>query len=91
MPIIHSLVTLSGTAIKVVTNHHMPHHVILHNATKSSNEYIYVGNANVSTTNSMHIDPGQTIYLDLPPGDELWAVSDPSGLELGVTDIRQGG
>jgi hypothetical protein len=43
----------------------------------------------VSTTNSMHIDPAQTIYLTLQPGDRLFAVSDPNGLQIGVTDIRK--
>jgi hypothetical protein len=37
----------------------------------------------------MHIDPGQTVYLTLEPGDRLFAVSDPDGLEVGVTDIRK--
>ena len=91
MPIASALITLSsGTAVRIVENHHMPHDVILHNHTKSSNEYIYVGGPSVTTTNAMHIDPGQTIYLTMRPGDELWAVSDPSGLKVGVTDIRKG-
>jgi hypothetical protein len=91
MPISHALITLSDTtAVRIVENHNQPHDVILHNHTKSSNEYIYVGGPNVSDTNAMHIDPGQTIYLKLPPRDELWAVSDPDGLQVGVTDIRKG-
>ena len=92
MPIVTALITLSDTTpTKIVTNHQMAHDVILHNHTKSSNEYIYVGNANVTTTNAMHIDPGQTIYLTMRPGDELWAVSNPDGLQVGVTDIRKAG
>lgn len=91
MPISSALITLSDTtATRIVENHNQPHDVILHNHTKSSNEYIYVGTSSVTTTNAMHIDPGQTIYLKLPPGDDLWAVSDPDGLEVGVTDIRKG-
>jgi hypothetical protein len=92
MPIVSSLITLSDTTpTKVVGNHHMGHDVILHNQTKSSNQYIHIGNSDVSTTNSMHIDPGQTIYLTMRPGDELWAVSAPDGLQIGVTDIRKAG
>jgi|DEB0MinimDraft_6_1074348.scaffolds.fasta_scaffold273219_2 hypothetical protein len=91
MPIVSRLVTLGTTVPTEVVGHdNTPHDVILHNHTKSSNEYIYIGGSTaISTTNSMHIDPGQTIYLTLRPGDRLFAVSDPDGLELGVTDIRK--
>jgi hypothetical protein len=69
----------------------MPHYVVLHNATKSSNEYIYIagGSATAGTADGLHIDPGQTIYLELGPNDEVWATSDPDGLEVQVMDIRK--
>lgn len=89
MPIITRQVTLGTAALEIVGADNMPHDVILHNMTKSSNEYIHIGNQDVSTTNSMHIDPGQTIYLTLRPSDRLWAISDPAGLVVGVTDIRK--
>jgi hypothetical protein len=90
MPIVSRLVTLGTTATEVVGHDNMPHDVILHNHTKSSNQYIYIGGSTaVTSTNSMHIDPGQTIYLTLRPGDRLFAVSDPDGLKIGVTDIRK--
>ena len=92
MSISQQQITLSlGTAVRIVGKHNMPHDVILHNQTKSSNEYIFIGNEQVSTANGMHIDPGGTIYLTIPPDDELWAVSDPGGLVVGVTDIRKNG
>jgi hypothetical protein len=67
----------------------MPHDVILHNMTKSSNAYIFYGGADVSTTSAPHIDPGETIQFTLRPGDRLFAVSDPDGLVVGVMDIRK--
>ena len=78
-----------GTAIRVVSPDVMPHEVTLHNMTKSSNEYIFVGNSGVSVGNGLHIDPGGTLQMTLQPGDDLWAVSDPGGLEVGVVDIRK--
>ena len=81
------------TATKIVEADEQPHDIVLHNATKSSNEYIFIGGASavaVGTANSMHIDPGQTIYMTLNPEDELWATSDPSGLKVQVLDIRKG-
>jgi hypothetical protein len=89
MPIVHSQVTLGTAAVEIVGHDNMPHHVILHNMTKSNNQYIFFGGSAVSTTNAPHIDPGETIQFDLGPGDRLFAVSDPAGLVVGVLDIRQ--
>lgn len=88
--ILHRQVTLGGTvATEIVGNDNMPHDVILHNMTKSSNEYIYYGGSAVSTTNAPHIDPGETLSLTLQPEDRLFAISDPGGLVVGVIDIRK--
>lgn len=86
----HSLVTLTATAQKVVSSDNMPHEVVLHNATKSSNEYIHIGGDDtITTSNSIHLDPGQTVRFTMGPDDELWALSDPSGLDLGILDIKK--
>lgn len=91
MPIENSQVTLSETtATLVVPIEHMEQEVHLHNMTKSSNEYIHLGNADMTLTNSIHIDPGETVRYNIPPGDALYAMSDPDGLELGVLRITQG-
>jgi len=90
MPINSSVFTLSDTtATKVVGFDSMEQEVHLHNMTKSSNEYIFLGGSDVTTTNSIHIDPGESITLHLGPSDELFAVSDPDGLVLGVMTITQ--
>jgi len=82
-------VTLGTAAVKIVPSFSNPQHVVLHNITKSSNEYIFVGGSAVATDNSIHIDPGDNLYLTLPPGDDLWAVSDPAGLEVGIIATRK--
>lgn len=85
-------VTLSNVTPTIVARqHNMPHDVVLHNMTKSSNEYVYIAgsSAEASLTNNIHIDPGQTIYVTLRPGDELWGLSDPNGLNVGVLDVRK--
>ncbi len=92
MPIINRKVTCSNTtAQRIVGADNMPHYVVLHNATKSSNEYIYVGggSATAGTSDGFHIDPGGTLYLELGPDDEIWATSDPNGLVVQVMDIRR--
>lgn len=89
MPIVTRQVTLGTAATEIVGYHNMPHDVILHNMEKSNNKFIHYGNADVSLTNSPHIDPGETIQFTLRKGDRLFAISDPAGLEVGVMDIRK--
>jgi hypothetical protein len=82
--------TLSDTtAAQVASPSNMPQEVHLHNMSKSSNQYVFIGNSDVSTTNAIHLDPGESKVLQLKPLHELWAVSDPTGLVLGVLQIRQ--
>jgi len=92
MPIINRQVTCSNTTPKqLVGSDNMPHDVIIHNATKSSNEYIWIAgsSATAGTGTAMHIDNAQTVYMTLRPGDEIWAISTPDGLIAQVTDIRR--
>jgi hypothetical protein len=89
MTLVNRQVTLGTVASEIVGHDNMPHDVILHNMTKSSNEYIFYGGPDVSTTNAPHLDPGETIQFTLRPGDRLYALSDPDGLVLGVLDIRK--
>lgn len=90
MAIHHDLITLGTVPSLVVPNDNMAQEVHLHNMTKSSNEYIFLGGPSVSTANSLHIDPGESITMTLRPGDKLYALSDPSGLELGILRITKG-
>lgn len=89
MTIYSALHTLGATAIEVVPPSTQPQEVVMHNQNKSSNQFIYIGNADVTTTNSMHMDPAQTINLTLMPNQALYAVSNPIGIQLGVLAIRK--
>ena len=77
-------ITLGTAAVQIVTPSVMGQYVTLHNHTKSSNEYIFVGGTGVTSTTGVHIDPGDTLQLNLLPLESLYAVSDPSGLTVGV-------
>jgi hypothetical protein len=92
MAILNYHVTCSDvTAQRLVGSDNMPHDVVIHNATKSSNEYIWIGgsSATAGTADGMHIDQADTIYMTLRPGDELWCTSTPNGLIAHVVDIRR--
>jgi hypothetical protein len=84
MTMTNNLVTLTASAQLVAQASVNPQFVTLHNMTKSSNSYIHYGSANAGTANSPHIDPGETLRLELLPGEALFALSDPTGLTLGV-------
>jgi hypothetical protein len=90
MPIVSAVFTLSDTtATKIVEPDVMPHQVTVHNMTKSSNQFVHLGGSDVTTSNSIHIDPGETLTITFGPGDELYAVSNPNGLVVGVLDVRK--
>jgi hypothetical protein len=89
MPIYNNLVTLGTAAQLVVPPRPMGQEVHLHNMTKSHNQYIHLGGPGITLSNSIHIDPGESITLQLGPGDDLYGFSDPDGLELGILAVIQ--
>ena len=89
MPIYNNLVTLGTSAQMVVPPRNMGQEVHLHNMTKSSNSYIHLGSSNITLANSIHIDPGESITIQLGPSDDLYAFSDPNGLTLGILAVIQ--
>lgn len=90
MPVVSQKFTLSSTvATKVVEASTQPQLVQLHNGSKSSNNFITIGQSNVTITNGYHIDNAESINITLMPTDELWAVSEPTGLALHVLAVKQ--
>ena len=76
--------TVGTAAIKVLSAQSNPTQVILHNANKSSNNYIWFGGSSaVTTSTGIHLDNGEDYQFVLQPGNELWAISD-SNKELNV-------
>ena len=89
MTILNNAITLSNvTATSIIVPDNQMQTVHIHNMTKSSNEYIYIGSADVTLTNSIHLDPGASIKIEVPAGDTLWALSDPNGLVVGVLQVQ---
>jgi hypothetical protein len=88
--ILNSRFTLSlSTPTQVVSPSTQRQTIHLHNHSKSSNNFIYIGNETVSTSNGIHLDPAESKTITIEPLDTLWAVSDPNGLNLGVLVVRQ--
>jgi hypothetical protein len=84
MPLQTAQYTVGTAAIKVLSGQSNPTQVILHNANKSSNNYIWFGGSSaVTTSTGIHLDNGEDYQFVLQPGNELWAISD-SDKELNV-------
>ena len=88
--IVNDNVTLSNvTPTKIVQASQNPQRVYLHNMSKSSNNFVHLGNADMTLLNSVHIDPGESLTIELMQNDELFAMSDPDGIKVGVLNVRQ--
>lgn len=89
MPLVHQKITLTDTAQLIAEIDNMAQEVHLHNMAKAALNYIYVGGPDVDASNSIHIDPGESKVLRIFPGDALYAMSSPAGVDLGVLQIQQ--
>jgi hypothetical protein len=83
---LYTIGTASQEVVGPATQRQVVH---IHNQMKSGNQYIHLGNATVSTTNSIHLDPAESKVITLEPLDTLWAVATAANQELGVLIIRQ--
>jgi hypothetical protein len=78
-------VTVGTAAIQVLGTQDNPVQVILHNAQKSSNEFIWFGGSSaVTTSTGAHLDDSETYQLVLKPGNELWAITNSGTKALHV-------
>jgi hypothetical protein len=78
-------VTVGTAAVNVLGTHSGPIQVILHNAEKSSNEFIWFGGGSaVTTSTGAHLDDATTYQLVIQPGNELWAITNSGTKALHV-------
>jgi hypothetical protein len=78
-------VSVGTTAVLVLGPQSNPVRMILHNANKASNNFIWFGgNSAVTTSTGAHIDNSETYELVLGTGNELWAISDEANRSLHV-------
>jgi hypothetical protein len=78
-------VTVGTAAIQILGTQDNPVQVILHNANKSSNEFIWFGGSSaVTTSTGAHLDNSETYQLVLKPGNELWAITNSGTKALHV-------
>ena len=78
-------VTVGTAVVQIFGPTNNPRHVLLHNAEKSGNKFIWFGGSSaVTTSTGAHIDHSDTYQLILWAGSELWAVTDSGTKDLHV-------
>lgn len=78
-------ITVGTAAVRVLEPAMKPREVLLHNANKSSNEYIWFGGGSaVTISTGAHLDNASTYEIILQPGNELWAITDAGTKNLHV-------
>lgn len=63
-------------------------HVCIHNHEHSQNKEIFIGGADVTVANGMHAVATQTGTVQLLPGDELYAITAQTGLNLRILVVK---
>ena len=69
--------TVGTEAVQIIAPQTNPTQIILHNAQKQANNYIWFGGSSaVTTSTGIHLDNADDYQLVLQPGNSLWAISD---------------
>jgi hypothetical protein len=63
-------------------------HVCIHNHDHNQNKEIFIGGADVTVTNGMHAVATQTGTVQLLPGDELYAITAQTGVNLRILVVK---
>lgn len=68
--------TVGTAAVRILAPQANPTQVILHNAQKQGNQYIWFGGSSeVTTSTGIHLDNADDYQLVVQPGNALWAIS----------------
>ena len=84
----HSIISLSDTESTRVSSRptHSGEDITIQNI--DSEAVVYLGNSNVSTTNyGFRLTPGAAWSVELPPKDEIFAVSETDGSKVAVLKV----
>jgi hypothetical protein len=63
-------------------------HVCVHNHEHAASKEIFIGGADVTVANGMHAVATATGVVQLMPGDELYAITAETGLNLRILVVR---
>jgi hypothetical protein len=85
-----SYVLNAGTAIKIVPASVNYQHVVVHAHNHQGNDDIFVGDFSLGTAlNGIHIPDKLDVSFTLPPGADMWAISEASTptVQVAITSL----
>jgi hypothetical protein len=90
MPIKTAQFTL-GSAVRtlIAPNDTMSQLVRVHDHEHAANSTIFIGGADLTLSNGLHLKSLETADIEIGPGDELYAISDTADVELHVLRVTQ--
>lgn len=83
MPFIAQHFVIGTAATKVVRESPAAQKASFHNH-EHSNKDIYIGGPGVTILTGLHIPDTLTLHLDVPAGEQVWAISDTADNDLHV-------
>ena len=89
MPISTAHFSVGTTRVKIVQAATIAQHVCIHNHEHSNSNNVYVGGADVTTSNGIHAQSTLTSQITIGPGDDLWAIADGGTNEVHVLVVKQ--
>lgn len=94
MSLSHALVTLNSsnpTILTIPTNQEAEYASSLSTSIQNvSISVVYLGSSSVSTLSyGAKLSPGQTITLDLAPGDDLYGISDANSTDVAILRVSK--
>jgi len=89
MPITSSQVSVGTTRVKIVVAQAGNQQVIVHDHDHNGSNDVFLGDSTVTTTTGLHVPKTETIQLDVPAGDDLWAIASGNSVALHLIAVRQ--
>ncbi len=90
MPIYSNQFTVgTATAIQIVAPDVEEQEAWIHDDEHSQSNKLYIGNAQVSPTTGLHVGSDETVKLNIPPNDAVYAISTGGDVQVHVMRVTQ--
>jgi hypothetical protein len=79
-----------GTArVQISSPDDNPQLVVIHDHDHTSNDDVFIGGADVTIANGLHLPKTETISIQVDAGDSLFAVADGGSVEIHVLQVKR--
>lgn len=79
-----------GTArVQISTPDDNPQLIMIHDHDHTSSDDVFIGGADVTIANGLHIPKTETISINVDAGDAIYAVADGGTVEVHVFQVKR--